>query len=161
MEDVDRWFVSYQQQKIPIYVHMLLLYPYMPSFVLVYENVCIFIATIFGTWFILSLSLLMLPLLSDKAKVIYAPPEVYLPFGQPAVLDCHFRANPPLKNLRWEKDGLLFDSYNVPVSSSLKVIKLTKNIFRSFFIKLFIQIKKYHNLVFMLKFKIFAAALIN
>nr|XP_036225185.1 protein borderless [Bactrocera oleae]XP_036225186.1 protein borderless [Bactrocera oleae]XP_036225187.1 protein borderless [Bactrocera oleae] len=49
-----------------------------------------------------------------KAKVIYAPPEVYLPFGQPAVLDCHFRANPPLKNLRWEKDGLLFDSYNVP-----------------------------------------------
>ena len=52
----------------------------------------------------------------DKAKVIYAPPEVYLPYGQPAVLDCHFRANPPLKNLRWEKDGLLFDSYNVPVS---------------------------------------------
>ncbi|XP_037816423.1 protein borderless [Lucilia sericata] len=49
-----------------------------------------------------------------KAKVIYAPPEVYLPYGQPAVLDCHFRANPPLKNLRWEKDGLLFDSYNVP-----------------------------------------------
>ncbi|XP_075152898.1 borderless isoform X2 [Haematobia irritans] len=49
-----------------------------------------------------------------KAKVIYAPPEVYLPHGQPAVLDCHFRANPPLKNLRWEKDGLLFDSYNVP-----------------------------------------------
>uniref|UniRef100_A0A1A9W0H3 Ig-like domain-containing protein n=1 Tax=Glossina brevipalpis TaxID=37001 RepID=A0A1A9W0H3_9MUSC len=50
----------------------------------------------------------------NKAKVIYAPPEVYLPYGQPAVLDCHFRANPPLKNLRWEKDGLLFDSYNVP-----------------------------------------------
>ncbi|KAM8718185.1 hypothetical protein ACLKA7_004832 [Drosophila subpalustris] len=49
-----------------------------------------------------------------KAKVIYAPPEVYLPYGQPAVLDCHFRSNPPLKNLRWEKDGLLFDSYNVP-----------------------------------------------
>lgn len=49
-----------------------------------------------------------------KAKVIYSPPEVYLPYGQPAVLDCHFRSNPPLKNLRWEKDGLLFDSYNVP-----------------------------------------------
>lgn len=52
----------------------------------------------------------------DKAKVIYSPPEVYLPYGHPAVLDCHFRSNPPLKNLRWEKDGLLFDSYNVPVS---------------------------------------------
>lgn len=63
-------------------------------------------------------------LLSDKAKVIYAPPEVYLPFGQPAVLDCHFRANPPLKNLRWEKDGLLFDSYNVPVSNfSTNILK--------------------------------------
>lgn len=52
---------------------------------------------------------------TDKAKVIYSPPEVYLPYGHPAVLDCHFRSNPPLKNLRWEKDGLLFDSYNVPV----------------------------------------------
>lgn len=48
-----------------------------------------------------------------KAKVIYAPKEVYLPFGQPAVLDCHFRSNPPLTNLRWEKDGFLFDPYNV------------------------------------------------
>lgn len=48
-----------------------------------------------------------------KAKVIYAPPEVYLPYGQPAILDCHFRSNPPLKNLRWEKDGFLFDPYNV------------------------------------------------
>lgn len=51
----------------------------------------------------------------DKAKVVYAPPEVYLPFGKPAILDCHFRANPPLKNLRWEKDGFLFDPYNVQV----------------------------------------------
>ncbi|GLV33104.1 borderless [Carabus blaptoides fortunei] len=48
-----------------------------------------------------------------KAKVIYAPKEVYLPFGRPAILDCHFRANPPLTNLRWEKDGFLFDPYNV------------------------------------------------
>ncbi|XP_055593072.1 protein borderless isoform X2 [Uranotaenia lowii] len=48
-----------------------------------------------------------------KAKVIYAPKEVYLPFGDPAVLDCHFRSNPPLTNLRWEKDGFLFDPYNV------------------------------------------------
>ncbi|GAB0089249.1 Protein borderless [Sergentomyia squamirostris] len=48
-----------------------------------------------------------------KAKVIYAPPEVYLPYGQSAILDCHFRANPPLTNLRWEKDGFLFDPYNV------------------------------------------------
>ncbi|XP_020281495.1 protein borderless isoform X2 [Pseudomyrmex gracilis] len=48
-----------------------------------------------------------------KAKVIYAPKEVYLPYGKPALLDCHFRANPPLTNLRWEKDGFLFDPYNV------------------------------------------------
>ncbi|XP_066598150.1 protein borderless [Prorops nasuta] len=48
-----------------------------------------------------------------KAKVIYAPREVYLPYGKSALLDCHFRANPPLTNLRWEKDGFLFDPYNV------------------------------------------------
>ncbi|KAJ8669633.1 hypothetical protein QAD02_000892 [Eretmocerus hayati] len=48
-----------------------------------------------------------------KAKVIYAPKEVFLPYGKPALLDCHFRANPPLTNLRWEKDGFLFDPYNV------------------------------------------------
>ncbi|GJQ65536.1 hypothetical protein Trydic_g7637 [Trypoxylus dichotomus] len=48
-----------------------------------------------------------------KAKVIYAPREVHLPYGRSAILDCHFRANPPLKNLRWEKDGFLFDPYNV------------------------------------------------
>lgn len=69
---------------------------------------------------------------ADKAKVIYAPPEVYLPYGQPAVLDCHFRANPPLKNLRWEKDGLLFDSYNVPgvfykMNGSLFFSKVNEN----------------------------------
>lgn len=45
--------------------------------------------------------------------MIYAPREVYLPYGKPALLDCHFRANPPLTNLRWEKDGFLFDPYNV------------------------------------------------
>ncbi|KAM3959595.1 borderless [Aphomia sociella] len=49
-----------------------------------------------------------------KAKVVYAPKERYLPFGKPASLDCHFSANPPLTNLRWEKDGFLFDPYNVP-----------------------------------------------
>ncbi|XP_033230293.1 protein borderless isoform X2 [Belonocnema kinseyi] len=48
-----------------------------------------------------------------KAKVIYAPREVYLPYGKHALLDCHFRSNPPLTNLRWEKDGFLFDPYNV------------------------------------------------
>ncbi|XP_012265467.1 protein borderless isoform X2 [Athalia rosae] len=48
-----------------------------------------------------------------KAKVIYAPREVYLPYGRPGLLDCHFRANPPLTNLRWDKDGFLFDPYNV------------------------------------------------
>lgn len=39
---------------------------------------------------------------------------MYLPYGKPAVLDCHFRANPPLTTLRWEKDGFLYDPYNVP-----------------------------------------------
>ncbi|XP_060531403.1 protein borderless [Cylas formicarius] len=48
-----------------------------------------------------------------KAKVIYAPPEIHLPYGKPAIIDCHFRANPPLTNLRWEKDGFLFDPYNI------------------------------------------------
>ncbi|XP_066245868.1 protein borderless isoform X2 [Euwallacea similis] len=48
-----------------------------------------------------------------KAKVIYAPPELHFPHGRPAMLDCHYRANPPLTNLRWEKDGFLFDPYNV------------------------------------------------
>lgn len=51
----------------------------------------------------------------DKAKVVYAPKEVYFPFGQPATLNCHFRSNPALLSLRWEKDGFLFDSYNVQV----------------------------------------------
>ncbi|XP_041988064.1 protein borderless [Aricia agestis] len=49
-----------------------------------------------------------------KAKVVYSPKERYLPFGKSASLDCHFSANPPLTNLRWEKDGFLFDPYNVP-----------------------------------------------
>lgn len=48
-----------------------------------------------------------------KAKVMYSPREVQLPFGRAATLDCHFRANPPLTSLRWEKDGFLFDPYNV------------------------------------------------
>ncbi|KYB28100.1 Protein turtle-like Protein [Tribolium castaneum] len=48
-----------------------------------------------------------------KAKVIFAPPEIHLPYGRPALIDCHFRANPPLTNLRWEKDGFLFDPYNI------------------------------------------------
>ncbi|XP_062527577.1 protein borderless [Bombyx mori] len=48
-----------------------------------------------------------------KAKVVYSPKERHFPFGKPASLDCHFSANPPLTNLRWEKDGFLFDPYNV------------------------------------------------
>ncbi|XP_034256126.1 protein borderless isoform X2 [Thrips palmi] len=48
-----------------------------------------------------------------KAKVMYSPREMQLPFGRSATLDCHFRANPPLTSLRWEKDGFLFDPYNV------------------------------------------------
>ncbi|XP_050307905.1 protein borderless [Anthonomus grandis grandis] len=48
-----------------------------------------------------------------KAKVVYAPPEIHLAYGRPAMIDCHYRANPPLTNLRWEKDGFLFDPYNI------------------------------------------------
>lgn len=46
--------------------------------------------------------------------MIYTPREIYLPYGRPSVLDCHFRANPSLTNLYWEKDGFLYDPYNVP-----------------------------------------------
>ncbi|PSN47234.1 Protein borderless [Blattella germanica] len=49
-----------------------------------------------------------------KAKVVKALSEVYLPYGRPGILDCHFLSNPPLTNIRWEKDGFLFDPYNVP-----------------------------------------------
>ncbi|KAF4522226.1 hypothetical protein B566_EDAN009070 [Ephemera danica] len=49
-----------------------------------------------------------------NAKVVHAPLEQFLAFGRHGRLDCHFRANPPLKYLRWEKDGFLFDPYNVP-----------------------------------------------
>lgn len=50
---------------------------------------------------------------TDKAKVIYAPKEIFFAVGRPGILDCHFRSNPPLTNLRWEKDGFLYDPYNV------------------------------------------------
>lgn len=66
-------------------------------------------------WPIYALNALYSNVFSDKAKVIYAPTEIYLPYGRPATLDCHFRSNPPLTNLRWEKDGFLFDPYNVQV----------------------------------------------
>lgn len=52
-------------------------------------------------------------ILLDKAKVVYAPREVFFAYGRPALLDCHYHANPPLTNLRWMKDGYLFDPYNV------------------------------------------------
>ncbi|XP_075224945.1 borderless isoform X2 [Lycorma delicatula] len=58
-----------------------------------------------GTWFHLTVD--------DKAKIVFSPQEKYLPYGRPAILDCHFRANPPLTKLRWEKDGFLFDPFNV------------------------------------------------
>lgn len=45
--------------------------------------------------------------------MVYAPKEVFFAHGEQAILDCHFRSNPPLTNLRWEKDGFLFDPYNV------------------------------------------------
>lgn len=49
-----------------------------------------------------------------KAKVIYAPRRVYLSFGKPGRLECYYRANPEITKIRWEKDGFLFDAYNVP-----------------------------------------------
>lgn len=52
--------------------------------------------------------------LTDKAKIVYSPAEVFLAFGKPGTLDCHFHSNPPLTKIRWEKDGFLFDTYNVP-----------------------------------------------
>jgi hypothetical protein len=51
---------------------------------------------------------------TDKAKVVKSLSEVYLPYGRSGILDCHFLSNPPLTNIRWEKDGFLFDPYNVP-----------------------------------------------
>lgn len=48
-----------------------------------------------------------------KAKILFSPREVYFSYGRPGTLDCHFKANPLLTNLRWEKDGFLFDPYNV------------------------------------------------
>lgn len=53
-------------------------------------------------------------LLADKAKIVYSPAEVFFAFGKPGTLDCHFHSNPPLTKIRWEKDGFLFDTYNVP-----------------------------------------------
>lgn len=53
-------------------------------------------------------------MVTDKAKIVYSPPEVFLAFGKPGTLDCNFHSNPPLTKIRWEKDGFLFDTYNVP-----------------------------------------------
>lgn len=53
-------------------------------------------------------------MVSDKAKIVYSPAEVFLAFGKPGTLDCNFHSNPPLTKIRWEKDGFLFDTYNVP-----------------------------------------------
>lgn len=49
-----------------------------------------------------------------KAKVVYAPKRVYLPYGKPGILECFYKANPEITKIRWEKDGFLFDAYNVP-----------------------------------------------
>jgi len=64
--------------------------------------------------FRLGLSAKDIILFSDKAKVISSPGEQFLIQGLPGLLDCNFRANPPLTYLRWEKDGYLYDPYNVP-----------------------------------------------
>lgn len=49
-----------------------------------------------------------------KAKVVYSPKQVFLPYGRPGTLECYFKANPEITKIRWEKDGFLFDAYNVP-----------------------------------------------
>lgn len=64
--------------------------------------------------------------------MIYAPNEVHLTFGQPAILDCNFRSNPPLTNLRWEKDNLLFDPYNVQVSFRCLNISVRSSVITDF-----------------------------
>lgn len=55
---------------------------------------------------------------------------MYFPFGLPALLGCHFRSNPPLTNLRWEKDGYLFDPFNIQViyDSYTKILLIITNI---------------------------------
>lgn len=54
-------------------------------------------------------------------------------WGQQAIIDCHFRSNPPLTNLRWEKDGLLFDPYNVQVSLNYAKLQCTTVIIHTTF----------------------------
>ena len=34
--------------------------------------------------------------------------------GKAGVLECFYKANPEITKIRWEKDGFLFDAYNVP-----------------------------------------------
>lgn len=62
----------------------------------------------------ISFDLIAFTTIADKAKIVYSPAEVFLAFGKSGTLDCHFHANPPLTKIRWEKDGFLFDTYNVP-----------------------------------------------
>lgn len=52
-------------------------------------------------------------LVADPAKVVYSAREMFLPYGRPAMIDCHVRANPPMTAVRWDKDGFLFDPLNV------------------------------------------------
>lgn len=47
------------------------------------------------------------------AMVVHTDREMFLPYGKPAMLNCHFRANPPMTKVRWDKDGFLFDPPNV------------------------------------------------
>ncbi|KAK9507378.1 hypothetical protein O3M35_007251 [Rhynocoris fuscipes] len=49
-----------------------------------------------------------------KARVVYTPKQVFLPFGKKGQLECQNSANPPTTKVRWEKDGFLFDPLNVP-----------------------------------------------
>lgn len=46
--------------------------------------------------------------------MVYAPRRVYLALGRPGHLECYYNSNPEITKIRWEKDGFLFDAYNVP-----------------------------------------------
>ncbi|KAF6208589.1 hypothetical protein GE061_017047 [Apolygus lucorum] len=49
-----------------------------------------------------------------KARVVHTPRQVFLPIGRPGAIECTYMANPPVTRMRWEKDGFLFDPFNVP-----------------------------------------------
>ncbi|BES87944.1 IG [Nesidiocoris tenuis] len=55
-----------------------------------------------------------------KARVVHTPEQVFLPIGRPGAIECTYIANPPVTRMRWEKDGFLFDPFNVPGAMNRK-----------------------------------------